>query len=217
MQPVAQFGGLFEFQVARGLDHQFFKRLQLALHVLLRHRLVLGLRLRGALFLLGLVRIVDALDQVLDALLHADGRDAHLEIPGHLLGPPAIGFVDSQPHRIGHLVAIQDGHAVDVARCATDGLDERALGAQEAFLVGIEDGYERHFGNVEAFAQQVDADQHVELAKPQVADDFHALDGVDVGVQVPHAHAVLGEVVGEILGHALGERRDQHTFGPVDT
>ena len=35
-------------------------------------------------------------------------------------------------------------------------------------------------GNVEAFAQQVDADQHVELAEAQVADDLDALDRVDV-------------------------------------
>ena len=31
--------------------------------------------------------------------------------------------------------------------------------------------------------QQVDADQHVELAQAQVADDLHALDGVDVRVR----------------------------------
>ena len=29
-------------------------------------------------------------------------------------------------------------------------------------------------------AQQVNADQHVELAEPQVADDLHAFHGVDV-------------------------------------
>jgi hypothetical protein len=39
--------------------------------------------------------------------------------------------------------------------------------------------------------KQVDADQHVELAQPQIADDLDALDGVDVRVQVAHAHAVL--------------------------
>ena len=39
------------------------------------------------------------------------------------------------------------------------------LAAQEAFLVGVEDGDQRAFGNVEALAQQVDADQHVEGAR----------------------------------------------------
>ena len=46
-------------------------------------------------------------------------------------------------------------------------------------------------GMIQSFAQQVDAHQHVELAEPQVADDLHALHGLDVRVQVAHAHVVL--------------------------
>ena len=57
-------------------------------------------------------------------------------------------------------------------RAAPDGLDERAGGAQEAFLVGVEDCDERDFGQVEPFAQQVDADEHVELAFAQTASIF---------------------------------------------
>ena len=72
-----------------------------------------------------------------------------------------------------------------------DGLDERALRAQEAFLVGIEDGDERDLRQVEAFAQQVDADEHVEHATPEVPQDLHALERLDVGVQVAHLHAEL--------------------------
>ena len=102
-----------------------------------------------------------------------------------------VGLADRRLHRIGHHVGVQDRHAVDVPRGAADRLDQRALGAQEAFLVGVEDRHQRHLGNVEALAQQVDADQHVELAEPQVADDLDALDGVDVGVQVAHLDAVL--------------------------
>ena len=79
--------------------------------------------------------------------------------------------------------------------------------AQEAFLVGVEDGDQRALGDVEALAQQVDADQHVEGAEPQVADDLDALQGVDVGVHVAHADALLVHVLGEVLGHALGQRR----------
>ena len=46
----------------------------------------------------------------------------------------------------------------------------------------------------------------------QVADDLDALDRIDVGVQIAHLDAVLGQELGQILGHALGERRDQHAF-----
>jgi len=38
---------------------------------------------------------------------------------------------------------------------------------KKAFLVGVEDRDQRAFGNVEALAQQVDADQRVERAEPE--------------------------------------------------
>jgi hypothetical protein len=107
------------------------------------------------------------------------------------------------------LVGIEDDPALDVARRAADGLDERGLGAQEALLVGIEDRHQRAFGNVEPLAQQVDADQHVEGAQAQVAQDLDALQRVDVGVHVAHADALFVQVFGQVLGHALGQRGDQ--------
>jgi hypothetical protein len=42
------------------------------------------------------------------------------------------------------------------------------------------------------------------------AQDLDALDGVDVGVEVPHPQPLLEQVVGEVLGHLLGERGDEH-------
>ncbi len=101
-------------------------------------------------------------------------------------------------------------------RGAADRLDQRALGAQEPLLVGVEDRDERHLGNVEPLAQQIDPDQHVEFAEAQVADDLDALDGVDVRVQVADAHAVLVQIVGEVLGHPLGERGDEHALLAAD-
>ena len=66
-----------------------------------------------------------------------------------------------------------------------------------------------HSGNVETLAQQVDADQRVESAEPQIADDLDALDGVDVGMHVADADALLVQIFGQVLGHALGEHGDQ--------
>src|SRR5206468_133238 len=85
-----------------------------------------------------------------------------------------------------------------------------------ALLVGIEDGHQRYLRQVEALAQQVDADQHVELPAPQVADDVDALDRLDVGVDVAHADANLLQVVGEVLGHLLGEGGDQDALRDGD-
>jgi hypothetical protein len=44
------------------------------------------------------------------------------------------------------------------------------------FLVGVEDGDQRAFRDVEALAQQVDADQRIEGPEAEVADDLDALD-----------------------------------------
>src|SRR6202012_5799216 len=108
-------------------------------------------------------------------------------------------------------VGLQNDPAVDVARGPDDGLDQRGLRTQKAFLVGVQDGNQRAFRNIETFAQEVDPDQYVEHAKPQVADDFDSFQGVDVGVQVAHLDAVLGQIIRQVLGHALGQGGDQDT------
>ena len=84
--------------------------------------------------------------------------------------------------------------------------------AQEALLVRVEDRDERDLRDVEALAQQVDADQHVELAEAQVADDLHALHRIDVVVHVAHADAVVFEEAGQVLGHLLRQRRHEHAL-----
>ena len=101
--------------------------------------------------------------------LLADGLrvDAVLGVVLELLLAPAVGLRDRVPHRVGHLVGVHDHLAVDVARGPADHLDQRRLGAEEAFLVGVEDRDQRHLGQVEALPQQVDADEHVEVAEPQ--------------------------------------------------
>ena len=88
--------------------------------------------------------------------------------------------------------------------------------AQEPFLVGIEDRHEGDLRQVDPLAEQVDADEHVEDAEPQVAQDRDPLEGVDLAVQVLDLDAELLEVVGEVLGHLLGERRDERPLPPVD-
>ncbi len=99
-----------------------------------------------------------------------------------------------------------------MARGAADGLDQRGARAQIAFLVGVEHRHQRAFRDVEPLAQQVDADQHVEDAEAQVADDLDALQRVDVGMHVAHPDAVLVEILGQRLGHLLGQRRHQHAL-----
>ena len=66
-----------------------------------------------------------------------------------------------------------------MARGAADRLDQRAFGAQEALLVGVQNRDQRHLRQVQSLAQQVDADDHVVDAEAQVAQDLDPLEGVD--------------------------------------
>ena len=132
-----------------------------------------------------------------------------LRIVRHLAFAAARGFCHGARHRAGDGVGIEHDASFTVPGSSPDRLDQRRLGAQEAFLVGVEDADEGALGNVEPLAQQVDANQAIELAEAQVADDLDTLDRVDVGVHVAHAHALLVHVLGQLLGHLLGERGDE--------
>src|SRR6185437_4500343 len=106
--------------------------------------------------------------------LHVDGlddglrRDVVFAIVGGLLGAAAIRFADGLAHGVGHHVGVKNGAAFDMARAAADALDERSGAAEKAFLVGVENGDERNFGKVEAFAKKIDADEDIEFAAAQI-------------------------------------------------
>ena len=67
------------------------------------------------------------------------------------------------------MIGVEDDAALSVSCGAADGLDERAFGTQKSFFVGVEDADQGDFGQIEAFAQQVDADEHIELSEAQIA------------------------------------------------
>ena len=120
------------------------------------------------------------------------------------------GFLDRPLHRIGHLVGVEHHLGVHVAGRAADGLHQRRFAPQEALLVGVEDGHQRDLGQVEPFAEQVDAHQHVELAQAEVAEQLDPLEGVQVAMQPLAADVLLAEIGRQVLGQPLGERGDQH-------
>ena len=135
-------------------------------------------------------------------------------VEGVLLFPAALGFIYGPAHGWGDSVGVQNHLAVGIARRPADGLDQRGLRAQEALLVRVQDSHQGYLRQVQPLSEQVNAHQHVELAQPQVPDDLHALDGVDVVVHIPHPDACALEVVGEALRHLLGEGGHQHPFVP---
>ena len=130
--------------------------------------------------------------------------------------PAPARLLQGGANRVGLRVGVEDHLAIHVASGAPDRLDERAGRTQEALLVGVEDRDEGDLWDVETLAQEVDADEDVEDALPQLPDDLHALDRLDVAVQVADLDTQLGVVLGEFLGHALRQRRDQDSLALRD-
>src|SRR4051795_3425291 len=188
---------VLEAQVLGGGEHLLLELDDRLFH--LGEREILGLdaaAVAAAAALRGLALRLEELGYVADALDDRRGRDAVLLVVGDLDRAAAVGLLDRRAHRRRLLVGVHQHRAFDVAGRAPDGLDERRLAAQEPLLVGVEDRDQRDLRQIETLAEQVDADQHVELAEAQVAQDLDAFDRVDVGVEVAHAHAQLEQVVG---------------------
>lgn len=154
---VAQAGGFLELEVGGGVAHPAFQILKGGLEVGADEGLGL-LGDAGAGQAVEVAGLIGAVEDLLDVALDRLGRDAVFEVVGLLLLAAAVGLGDGALHRAGHAVGVEDDAAVDVARRAADGLDQGGLGAQEALLVRVEDGDQAALGDVEAFAQQVDAD-----------------------------------------------------------
>ena len=113
------------------------------------------------------------------------------------------------------VVRIEYHPALLVARGTPRGLEERRRGAEEALLVRVQDRHESHFRKVQALAQEVDPDQHVELALPEPLEYRDALYRVDVAVEVLDADSRVVQVGGQVLGAPLGERRDEDAVSRV--
>ena len=69
--------------------------------------------------------------------------DSVLGVELGLDGPAATGLSQRALHGSRHLVGIEDGAAIEVARRPADGLDKRGLGAQESLLIRIEHRHQR--------------------------------------------------------------------------
>jgi hypothetical protein len=106
------------------------------------------------------------LHDVGDALVHAARGDAVDAVVLRLLPAPSRHLVEGTLHGSRDLVGVEDGPPLQVACGAAHRLDERALGAQKPFFVGIEHRHQRHLGDIEPFAQEVDPDEHIEPPEP---------------------------------------------------
>ncbi len=130
-------------------------------------------------------------------------------VVGDLLRAVAVRYADKFAHGVRLVVGVEDDASADVPRGAPRRLHERGRGTQETLLVRVQYRDERHFGQVQSFAQEVDAHEHVELARAQAMEYLHAFDRVDAAVQILHANARLVQIVRQVFRAALGERRHE--------
>ena len=110
------------------------------------------------------------------------------------------------------MVGIHHDLAADVSGGPADHLDQRPGAAQETFLVGVENRDQRDLGQIDAFAQEIDADDDVIYAESQVAEYLDPFQRVDFRVEVLDLDAEFVQVIGQIFGHLLRQRRDDRTL-----
>ena len=120
--------------------------------------------------------------------------DAVCLIVGLLNRAAAFRLRNGAAHGVRHVIGIHNHVPLGISRRTAYGLHERGLRAQEALLVGIQNRDQRNLRDVQTLAEQIDADQHIELIEAHGADDLRALQGVNVRVQIAHPHADLPEV-----------------------
>ena len=111
-------------------------------------------------------------------------------VVAYLLLPSAQRLVDGQLHRGGDSVRIHNHLAVHVSCRTARGLRQTAVTAQESLLVSIEDGHERHLGQVETLSQQVHAHEHIVVAQTQVVEYLHPFQRLHLTVDVVRPHPV---------------------------
>ena len=133
-----------------------------------------------------------------------------------LLFATSIGLVDGGSHAFCNGVGIHDCFAVDISSGTTNRLCQASLVAKETFLVCIEDGDKRDFRQVEAFPEQIHADQHIMLPQAKFAQNANAVERIDVAMDVSSLNAIAKQILRHFLGHSFRERDDQHTFLPFD-
>ena len=133
-----------------------------------------------------------------------------------LLFATSIGLVDGGSHTFCNGVGIHDCFAVDVSSGTPNRLCQASLVAKETFLVCIEDGDKRDFRQVEAFPEQVHADQHIMFPQAKFTQDAYAVERIDVAMDVSCLNPIAKQILRHFLSHTFRERDDQHTFLPFD-
>ena len=99
---------------------------------------------------------------------------------------------------------------LSISCCTANRLDQGSFRTKEAFLICIQNGYQRDLRNIQTFSQKVDTHQNIKYIQPHVADDFRPFQRINIRMQVLNPDAKLLHIVCQILSHPLGQGSDQH-------
>ena len=119
-------------------------------------------------------------------------------------------------HRIRHRVGIERHASRRIARRTSDDLDERRLGPEKPFLVGVEHADEGHFGKVETLAEEVHSDKTVEFPFAERSEYLYPVDSLDIAVEILRPDILFLEIPREILRHLLRQGRRDDTAAEPD-
>ena len=215
-RPVAQLGGLLELEGLGRLAHLLLESLDLALEVVER----CGSAPPGLLGHLG-----DRRRSRARRPRRAARRCSCLMLSGVmpcsavvllLARPAAARSRPSRPSSSRYPVGVQDDHALDVARGAaasSGSASRRSAGSPPCRRRGWPPATTSGRSSPSRSRLMPTSTSNSPLRRSRRIS--HALERLDVGVQVAHAHAEVVVVLGQVLGHALGERRDQHALAPL--
>ena len=95
-------------------------------------------------------------------------------------------------------------------------LDERGLVAEETFLVGIENAYERDLRKIETFTQEIDADEDVKSGCTELTKDFYPLNRINIRVEVAALQPSGGKILGQIFRSFFGQCGDKNSLTFLD-
>src|SRR6266496_3947851 len=202
---VAQKRRALEFEIRRGFLHLVFQFAQQFGHIEIAARL---LNNGGRDF----SPAKNGVQTFLDGAPNRLRSDAVLLVVFQLFRAPIFRNRHEPFHALGDLIGEQHYFTVHMTRGATCGLNEGSLAAQKTFLVRVQNAHQRNFGKIEAFPEQVDTDENIEIRRAQSAQNFHSLDCVDITMQVPNFQSDVAQIISQIFRCSLGQRCYQNSL-----
>ena len=196
---IPELGGLFKFQLPCGLLHLLLQQSDALLtlsHIFFKDR--------GFGFMGDHQSVRHFFDD-------GFGHDAVLSVIGHLYAPAAFRFFHGPCHGGGYGIGVEDDPGFGISCGPADGLYKGGLRTQEAFLIRIQNGDQSHLRQVQSLPQQIDAHQHVKVSQPQIPNDLHAVQCIDIAVHIPDPDSHALQIFRQVLRHAFGQGGDQGT------